>query len=132
MKRRLERAARRFFRVNIELSGSVGKLWPHTRYNPFREYASLVAGEMGRAEVARMADVGAGPWAYYASPRADDGVYLIGVDISEEAMDGNTSLDEMRVADAVHEQLPFEADELDLIVSSSVLEHLRDLEVFVE
>jgi SAM-dependent methyltransferase len=132
MKRRLETAARRFFRANMELSSSIGKLWPHSRYNPFREYASLVAGEMQRADVARMADIGAGPWSYYASPRVDDGVYLVGVDISKEAMAGNTSLDEMRVADAVHEQLPFEPDELDLIVSSSVLEHLRDLEQFVE
>ncbi len=46
-------------------------------------------------------------------------------------MAGNTSVDEKRVADVVAQSLPFETGELDLIVSSSVLEHLQDLEAFV-
>jgi SAM-dependent methyltransferase len=59
-------------------------------------------------------------------------VYLIGVDISEEDMASNTSLDEARVVNVVADALPFEPGELDLIVSSSVLEHLEDLRAFVE
>jgi SAM-dependent methyltransferase len=132
MRKRFESGLREFFRVNRELSTAIGRLWPHTRYNPFHDYAAIVAAEMARPEVQRMADIGAGLSVPYASLRRGDAVYLIGVDISEDDMAANTSLDEARVANVVADALPFERDELDLIVSSSVLEHLQDLGVFVE
>jgi SAM-dependent methyltransferase len=132
MRRRLESGLREFFRVNRELSIAIGRLWPHTRYNPFRDYAAIVAAEMGRPDVKRMADIGAGLSVPYATLRLEDGVHLIGVDISEEDMASNTSLDEARVVNVVADPLPFEPNELDLIVSSSVLEHLQDLSAFVE
>jgi SAM-dependent methyltransferase len=132
MRKRLESCLREFFRVNRQVSAAIGSLWPHTRYNPFRDYAAMVAAEMGHLNVKRMADIGAGLSVPYASLRTDDAVYLIGVDISEEDMASNTSLDEARVANVVADALPFEPDELDLIVSSSVLEHLQDLGTFVE
>ena len=79
-----------------------------------------------------MADIGAGLSLPYAKRRnPDDGVTIVGVDISEEDMASNESLDERRVADVVAGPLPFDDGELDLIVSSSVLEHLQDLEAFV-
>lgn len=132
MNERLESAVRWFFRVNEEMSRSIAAHWGHTAYNPFRDYSGLVAEEMRRPDVTRMADIGAGTQVIYAQRRTDDGVHLIGVDISAEDMAQNTSLDERRVSDVVSSDLPFEAGELDLIVSASVLEHLQDVGVFVE
>lgn len=132
MRARVEQAARRFFRANTELSSALGRLWPHSSYNPFHDYARLVAEELKRPDVTRVADIGAGLSLPYARRRdPEDGVYIIGVDISEEDMAANESLDERRVADVVAGPLPFADGELDLIVSSSVLEHLQDLEAFV-
>ena len=41
-------AIRRFLRANTELSTAVGRLWPHTRYNPFLRFMMrLIASATG-------------------------------------------------------------------------------------
>jgi SAM-dependent methyltransferase len=123
---------RRLARANTRVSTRIGQHWSHSAYNVFREYAQVVAREMQRPTVTRMADIGAGRRSAYAEARdAGDGVHVIGVDISAEDMAENESLDERRLTDVVNAPLPFADSELDMIVSSSVLEHLQDVGSFV-
>jgi SAM-dependent methyltransferase len=56
---------------------------------------------------------------------------LIAVDISEEELCHNADIDEKRIAD-ITQGLPFEAEEIDLLTSCWVLEHLESVDDFVE
>jgi SAM-dependent methyltransferase len=76
-------------------------------------------------------DVGGGkscPFAKYRRPGF--GTRIVAVDVSADEIEENRDVDETRTADIMQE-LPFEAGEVDMIVSRSVLEHLVDLEAFV-
>lgn len=76
-------------------------------------------------------DVGAGkssPYVKYRNPELK--TKIIGVDISEEELKDNLDVDEKRVANIMVD-LPFEPDEVDLLLSSSVLEHLVNVESFI-
>jgi ubiquinone/menaquinone biosynthesis C-methylase UbiE len=76
-------------------------------------------------------DVGGGRSCSFAAlRRACSGTRIIAVDISEEEIRYNRDVDERRIGDVVND-LPFGDAEVDMIVSSSVLEHLKDLEAFV-
>ena len=55
---------------------------------------------------------------------------IIAVDLSAQQMGGNNDVDERRISD-VTRTMPFENEEVDIIVSKSVLEHLRDTESFM-
>jgi ubiquinone/menaquinone biosynthesis C-methylase UbiE len=80
---------------------------------------------------ATVVDVGGGKRCSYGARRPSEGsVRIIAVDLSEESMEGNTDVDERRVADVVRAGLPFGAEEVDLVTSRSVLEHLQDVERF--
>ena len=87
-------------------------------------YASLKAGQV-------VVDVGGGKSCPFAK-RIDSAARarIVDVDISEEELKHNDDVDEKRIAD-ITRGLPFEPWEADLIVSRSVLEHLKDLEAFV-
>lgn len=123
---------RSFFDVNRRLSTAVASHWGHTKINVFREYSATVARALQRPDIQRVTDVGAGAAVPYSKERShEDGAYIIGLDVASEAMAKNPDLDERRVADIVASPLPFSDGELDMIVSSSVLEHLENLENFV-
>jgi SAM-dependent methyltransferase len=95
-------------------------------------YESRVATYLsGLPAGAKVVDVGGGrkcDVAKYRSPRS--GIQLIAVDISAEELEHNTDVDETRVADVIKD-LPFADDEVDLMVSRSVLEHLQNSEAFI-
>jgi ubiquinone/menaquinone biosynthesis C-methylase UbiE len=76
-------------------------------------------------------DVGAGkssPYVKYRKPALK--TKIIGVDVSEEELKDNVDVDEKRVANIMVD-LPFEPEEVDLILSTSVLEHLENVESFI-
>lgn len=68
-------------------------------------------------------DVGGGkscPFAKYKDPKMR--TKIIAVDVSSEEMENNHDVDEKRVANII-QGLPFENEEVDLIVSRSALDH---------
>jgi len=77
-------------------------------------------------------DVGGGrscPFAKYRDPAAQ--TKIIAVDVLEEELRQNEDVDERRAAN-ITQGLPFEADEIDLLVSRWVLEHLESTDNFFE
>ncbi|MDP9235138.1 MAG: class I SAM-dependent methyltransferase [Actinomycetota bacterium] len=103
--------------------------WRFANKDLYGAYIATVRDLMNSSTAKLIVDVGGGnqcPFARYRSP----GTKIVAVDLSEEAMASNHDVDERRVADVVHEGLPFGDDEVDLVTSRAVLEHLTDVEVF--
>jgi ubiquinone/menaquinone biosynthesis C-methylase UbiE len=83
----------------------------------------------GRDQV--VVDIGSGKQCHFAKHRNPlMGTKIIAVDVSEEEMESNHAVDEKRVANAT-KSLPFEPNEVDIVASRFVLEHLEDVESFV-
>jgi SAM-dependent methyltransferase len=77
-------------------------------------------------------DVGGGKSCPFAANRDPSrGTRIVAVYISLEELEQNLDVDEKRIADIMRE-LPFKDGEVDLLVSRSVLEHLEDIERFLE
>jgi 2-polyprenyl-6-hydroxyphenyl methylase/3-demethylubiquinone-9 3-methyltransferase len=121
-----------FIRWNQSLSHALEAKLPQARVKPREVYAQKVADVMNaQPGPVLVADVGGGkrcPFASMRDPEKD--IRIAGVDVSEAELAANDDVDEKRVADITRE-LPFEDAEADLVVSSSVLEHLADTEAFV-
>jgi len=76
-------------------------------------------------------DVGGGKRCDFAGLKAPDAnVVIVAVDIAPEELEHNHDVDEKRIAD-VTQGLPFGDEEVDVIASRSVVEHLRDVQAFV-
>ena len=122
---------RRFFDVNRRASAWVELRLPHARNDIFPLFEVVVAKYMNARSDQLVADVGGGQSCPFAKDRRPElRTRIVAVDVSEEEIQHNRDVDETRVAN-IMERLPFEPDELDMIVSRSVLEHLTDLESFV-
>jgi SAM-dependent methyltransferase len=122
---------RKFFAANSRLCEKLEPYLPQARTNIFGLYEKTVARYMNSRVAQVVVDVGGGKSCGFAKYR-DPGqrVRIIAVDVSDEELKHNTDVDETKVANIV-QGLPFEAEEVDLIVSSSVLEHLPDLHGFI-
>jgi ubiquinone/menaquinone biosynthesis C-methylase UbiE len=128
---------KKFLKVNKNLSYKIEPYFPSAKKqvvletNIFYLYERLVAKYMNSRPNQIVVDVGGGnscPFAKYRDTDMD--TKIIAVDISEEALKNNSDVDEKRVSNILQD-LPFEKEEVDLIVSRSVLEHLQDLEGFI-
>jgi SAM-dependent methyltransferase len=121
-----------FFGWNRRASDALSSRLPHARVNPRDEYARTVARVMNAQPTpAVVADVGGGKSCPFAGLRdAGKDIRIVAVDISADELAGNVDVDEKRVANITRE-LPFGDGEVDLVVSSSVLEHLKDVEPLV-
>jgi 2-polyprenyl-6-hydroxyphenyl methylase/3-demethylubiquinone-9 3-methyltransferase len=125
-----------FFRTlvdaNTRVSIGLERYLPHARPNPFELYADRVAALFESETPLTIADIGGGRSCTFAHlrPRGNRS-RIVAVDISADELALNDQVDEKRVADVV-ERLPFADGELDAIVSSSLLEHLRDVDAFIE
>jgi SAM-dependent methyltransferase len=121
------RRVRAFLELNRSASRRFAKLLPHTRWSIGDLYDATVAERMRAGGV--FVDIGGGRRCSYARLRPAAGnVKVVAVDVSAEAMLGNTDADETRVADVVRDGLPFGDGEVDVVSSRSVLEHLSDVE----
>jgi ubiquinone/menaquinone biosynthesis C-methylase UbiE len=121
----------RFFATNQDLCSRVEHYLPQAKMNIFKLYETVVAEYMNSRQNQIVVDIGGGkscPFAKYREPNVK--ARIIAVDVSEEELKNNRDVDEKRVAD-VRQGLPFEYEEVDLIVSRSVLEHLESLDEFV-
>ena len=125
---------RRFFAANRRLSAAVEarlpdlfKRHPHTLYK--YEVAELLNRRLGQVVL----DVGGGKdcpfFPYINQPR---GQLIIGLDYSEDQLRGNRDINQKIVADATARGLPLRDGSADLVVSRSVVEHLRDNKAFFE
>ena len=121
----------KFFAVNRELCIKIEPYLPQAKVNIVDLYDKVVAQHLNMKANQITVDVGGGRRCSFANYREPtQKAKIIAVDISEEELKHNTDADETRVAN-VAQRLPFEAEEVDLIVSRMVLEHLEDVEGFV-
>lgn len=105
---------------------------PHLpQFNERMEYDEAVASFMNATAGLVVVDVGAGgecPFAELRKPELH--TQIIGIDMSADEMKDNADLDLKLVAD-LSKALPLGDQQVDLIVSRSVLEHLTDQNRFV-
>lgn len=124
----------KFIDANRNLSRAIEPYLPQAKLKPqdFRGvYEVEVARHMNSRPNQVVADVGGGKACHFAKYR-DPAMKarLVAVDVSEEELNENRDADEKRVAD-ITQGLPFGPEEVDMVVSSWVLEHLQDLEAFI-
>ena len=120
-----------FFDANRRLSTAVADLWPHQRESLEARYNVVAAEAVRRRPGQLVVDVGGGKALRYAELITPGEAHIVAVDISEEELRGNDQVNETRVAD-VTDRLPFEAGEVDVLTSSSVLEHLPNVGGFLD
>lgn len=121
-----------FIRANQRICNAIEPLLPHSRTNLFGLYIDTVSKRMNAKREQLIVDVGGGkscPFSKYRLPELH--TRIVCIDMSGDEMRHNNDVDEKRVADITRE-LPLEKGEADLVVSRSVLEHLLDVENFIE
>lgn len=121
---------KRFIALNQDLCNQLERCLPQARTKIFYLYQKYVL-YMNLKHNQIVVDVGGGkscPFAKYKDPKMR--TKIIAVDVSSEEMENNHDVDEKRVAN-ITQGLPFENEEVDLIVSRSALEHLDNLDHFV-
>jgi ubiquinone/menaquinone biosynthesis C-methylase UbiE len=122
----------RFFALNRVFCDKIASHLPQTKPNFWERYAKSVAHYMNNIPNQMVVDIGSGKHCFFAQYRNSAmQTHIIGVDISEEQLKENRDVDETRIADAARE-LPFADGEVDMIVSQSAMEHLRDVDQFVK
>lgn len=102
---------------------------PREQVGPEFCYGKLVVQAVRRRPGQLVVDVGGGKHLRYADLIAPGEARIIAVDVSAEELSVNEHVSETRVAD-VTKHLPFEDNEVDILTSSSVLEHLPDVSGF--
>jgi ubiquinone/menaquinone biosynthesis C-methylase UbiE len=117
--------------ANARLSLGAKRVWPGEQYDVPARYRLLVAETINDAPGQIVVDVGGGRSLEYRLEVPREQARIIAVDVSAEELDQNEDVDERRVGD-VSTRLPFDDAEVDLITSSSVLEHLRDVGGFLD
>lgn len=120
-----------FFAFNRKICDKIEPLMPQTKVNLFDSYEKVVAHYMNSRPFQVVIDVGGGkkcPFAKYRNPVASPRILCI--DVSAEEMQYNHDVDGKIVANLMH-GLPFGDENVDLIVSRSVLEHLDNLSSFI-
>jgi ubiquinone/menaquinone biosynthesis C-methylase UbiE len=122
-----------FLDANRNACEAVAGFLPHTRVDVFERYSETVARKIAEHQGQLVVDVGAGHVCPYADRLpAHNLSRIVGVDLSLEKMEGNDVLEEKRVADVVADGLPFADGEVDIVTSRSVLEHLSNVDRFVD
>lgn len=115
----------RFVQANTRLSARFdrrGDLALYGRYDDdvAAALAAIPAGGL-------VADIGGGRTCSFAKRIPDNRrITIVAVDVSAEELAENVTADETRVAD-VSQHIPFDDNEVDLLVSRTVLEHVPDL-----
>ncbi|MCC6314299.1 MAG: class I SAM-dependent methyltransferase [Thermomicrobiales bacterium] len=122
----------RVFALNRVASSRTEGLFPRTEPNAYDRFDTIVAAHLNARRNLVVVDVGAGRECHFAPLlESGRGHTLIGVDVSADELAYNDALDERIVADATA-PLPFADASVDLVVSSSTLEHLAQVQPFLQ
>jgi ubiquinone/menaquinone biosynthesis C-methylase UbiE len=124
-------ALRAFFDANRRLSQELVGRWPHERFDTNTRYCEDVARIVRERPGQLVVDIGGGRALRYADHLRPGEATVIAVDVSAEELKLNHQVAETRVADVV-DGLPFADGEVDVLTSSSVLEHLPDIGRFLD
>ncbi|MDR1916159.1 MAG: class I SAM-dependent methyltransferase [Synergistaceae bacterium] len=115
--------------LNKKVCGKISSLFPNTKFNIYSHYVDIVKSKICAGNV--ILDIGGGKKCVYATDRQTDSYRIIGIDISDDELKLNSDVDERIVAD-ITKSIPLDDSSIDIVTSSSVLEHLRDLESSVK
>jgi ubiquinone/menaquinone biosynthesis C-methylase UbiE len=125
-------ALRRFLAANRRLSGRYSdRLESTDRF--YREYDELVLdAARGIPPGSAIVDLGGGRYCPFAAEvDRSRGTRVIAVDISQDELDANDTVDETRLAD-VAAGLPFADGEVSLLVSRTLLEHVKGVPAAIQ
>lgn len=119
---------RAFINLNKKCYSYIAQIFPNTNFSVYNYYHEQVKNNLAENQV--ILDVGGGKKCSFAmDARKFTGIKLIGLDVSQEELDYNHDLDKKIVFDiASGERVPLDDSSVDMITSSSVLEHLEILE----
>ncbi|HXX57407.1 MAG TPA: class I SAM-dependent methyltransferase [Thermodesulfovibrionales bacterium] len=121
----------RFLAANRHLCTKLTQHLPQAKPNIFYLYEEIVSAHLNARPNQIVVDIGGGNVCPFASHRDPQGnSRIIAVDVSMDALIDNLDVDEKIVIDT-REELPFRDDEVDMVVSRSVLEHLENPDRFV-
>jgi ubiquinone/menaquinone biosynthesis C-methylase UbiE len=124
----------RFFALNRRLSLAVEARLPEAfKQHPHTLYKFRVAGMLNRQPGQVVLDVGGGkdcPFLPYVDKPQEH--MIVALDCSEEQLQQNHHLANRIVTDAALDGLPVRDQSADLVVSRSVVEHIRDNQAFFQ
>ena len=118
-----------FINFNKKCYSAISKIFPNTKFSVYSYYREQVRANL-RDGIAIL-DIGGGKHCAFAEDcRRFNGVKIIALDVSAEELEYNHDADEKIVADiASGARVPLDDSSADLVTSSSVLEHLKDLDI---
>lgn len=119
---------RAFINFNKKCYFALLKFFPNSKFNIYSYYREQVKVNLRDKIV--IVDIGGGKRCAFAGEcRKFEGVKIIALDVSAEELEYNHDADEKIVADiASGARVPIDDSSADLVTSSSVLEHLKDLD----
>ena len=119
---------RAFINLNKKCHSFIAKIFPNTKHSAYTHYREQVSKNL--ADNITALDIGGGKRCFFAAEcRKYTGVKIIALDVSAEELAFNNDADEKIVFDlASGERIPLEDESVDMVTSSSVLEHLKNLE----
>lgn len=122
---------RAFIRWNRSVCKRIESCLPQAAASIETQYLNAVEKYMNARGNQVIVDVGGGRSCRFAA-RRDPSLQnrIVCVDVSGDEMQFNRDVDEKRVCD-IMQDLPFEAESVDLLVSRSVLEHLEQQDRFL-
>jgi ubiquinone/menaquinone biosynthesis C-methylase UbiE len=120
---------RKVINANRKLSGFLRKL-RLCKLDIYAEYKLNVHKRMHDNQI--IVDIGGGKKSPIAEFKNEyNNLTLIAIDISDDELEANVGVDKKIVAD-VTQKIPLPDESIDMIISSSVLEHLKGQEEFVK
>jgi ubiquinone/menaquinone biosynthesis C-methylase UbiE len=123
---------KRFVRLNQVVCGKVDPWLTRGHNQPYERYPEIVAEHVNAAHGQVVVDVGGGKTCWFA----DDidpgrGTRLIALDCSREELKQNPAISTRVVCDA-SKALPLGDGEADIVTTRFLLEHLRNVETFIQ
>ncbi len=121
----------KFFQVNRHFCRKIEKLLPQATPNILSIYNETVSSIINLRQKTVVLDLGCGlsvPYTKYLKNRK--GVRIVGVDISRQALNNNRDIDEKLLSN-LEKPLPLAINSVDVISCRWTIEHIRNLDTFL-